>query len=108
MGAFPYFGSDSPDEILGQIMVVEVSERTNGNIDAVPLFVDAEGGDYHLTAGSPCIDAGTDVGLTLDIEGVPVPQGAEPDIGAFEFVYPNDPPVADARRDTVAAPHAAP
>ena len=29
-----------------------------GNIDADPLFADPDNGDYHLTAGSPCIDAG--------------------------------------------------
>ncbi len=29
-----------------------------GNIDADPLFVDAQNGDYRLAAGSPCIDAG--------------------------------------------------
>ena len=28
-----------------------------GNIDSEPIFVG--GGDYHLTAGSPCVDAGT-------------------------------------------------
>ena len=29
-----------------------------GTIDADPMFVDAANGDYRLTAGSPCIDAG--------------------------------------------------
>lgn len=30
----------------------------DGNIVTDPLFVDAENGDYHLSAESPCIDAG--------------------------------------------------
>jgi hypothetical protein len=39
-----------------------------GNIDADPLFVG--GGDYHLQAGSPCIDAGTSDGAPVeDFEG---------------------------------------
>lgn len=42
-----------------------------GNIDADPLFVDPNDGDYHLTANSPCIDAGdnTTVISTEDIDG---------------------------------------
>jgi len=39
-----------------------------------------------LDPGSPCIDAGTDVGLTEDYKGTSVPQKAAPDIGAHEFV----------------------
>ena len=64
------------------------------NIDADPLWVDPENGDYHLRVGSPCIDSGTDTGLTVDLDGNPRPvdvigtgidgPGAY-DMGAYEF-----------------------
>jgi len=70
-----------------------------GNINADPLFVGS--GDYHLTAGSPCIDAATsDNAPTTDMEGNPryddpsVPNtggGTYPyyDMGAFEYQMTN-------------------
>jgi hypothetical protein len=39
---------------------------------------------YHLQPGSPAINAGTDVGVTEDLEGSARPQGGTPDIGAIE------------------------
>lgn len=51
-----------------------------------PLFVDPANGDFHLQAGSPCIDAGTDVSIAEDADGTSMPQGAAPDIGAFEYI----------------------
>lgn len=51
-----------------------------GNIDANPLFVDPENGDYRLSENSPCIDAGEE-GLDPDIDGSPG------DIGALAFVH---------------------
>ena len=49
-----------------------------GNIDADPLFVDPVNGDFHLQAGSPCIDTG-DPNSPLDPDGTPA------DMGAFYF-----------------------
>ena len=42
--------------------------------------------DLHLQTASPCIDAGVDLGLSQDITGTAVPQGLNPDIGAYESV----------------------
>ncbi len=53
-----------------------------GMISADPLFVNNTGdhtGDYHLTAGSPCIDAGDPV------DPVPGGGGSRIDIGAYEY-----------------------
>jgi len=49
-----------------------------------PLF--AGPGDYHLTAGSPCVDAGNNDGITaaLDLDGAPRIQGLRVDMGAYE------------------------
>ena len=50
-----------------------------------PLFVDQFGENYNLMPSSPAIDAGIDLGFTLDFENNPTPKGLAPDIGAFEY-----------------------
>lgn len=63
---------------------VEGGAAGTGNIDAPALFWSPDGGpsgeerDFHLMAGSPCIDAG-DPASPLD------PDGSRADMGAFPF-----------------------
>jgi hypothetical protein len=63
--------------------------KTNSGQDAHsvnedPLFVSSS--DFHLQAASPCINAGTDVGLTTDYAGNSIV--GNHDIGAYEYIPP--------------------
>jgi len=51
-----------------------------GNFDLDPLFFDAPSGDYHLLAGSPCVDTGDPL-LASD------PDGSAADVGAVRFTH---------------------
>jgi len=64
-------GGDWTGSIAGQ-------NGINGNISLDPLFNAPAAGDYHLTAASPCIDAG-------DPAGTPDPDGSRSDMGACYF-----------------------
>jgi len=59
---------------------------------ADPLFLNYPGGnqatDFALTARSPAIDKGLNLGYRQDYAGVGIPQNNRPDIGAFEFPGP--------------------
>jgi PKD repeat protein len=67
------------------------------NIQYDPLFVESAIGNFYLQSASPCIDAGTDVGLTEDYAGNPVPYWYGVDIGAYEYVGEN--PLLNANAD---------
>lgn len=61
-----------------------VLTQTNDQNQLDPLFVDAANFNYHLMAGSPCIDKGIAAGApTTDLEGNP--RTSAPDQGCFEF-----------------------
>jgi hypothetical protein len=90
-GIYDYFDGESPT--LGYN---DVWNNTGGDysgvtpgahdISADPLLVDPTNGDFHLSSGSPCIDAGDPVNYpATDFEGDPRPMGLAPDIGADEF-----------------------
>ncbi len=85
---------DVPDEIaVFEDSVAEVSFSDleggwggSGNINSDPRFVDAAGGDFHLNADSPCIDAGDNGsagGKDLDRRRRII--GGQVDMGAYEF-----------------------
>jgi uncharacterized repeat protein (TIGR02543 family) len=58
---------------------------TNARVVTDPGFANASADDFHLRAGSPCIDVGTNIGMARDYDGTAIPQGSAPDIGAYEY-----------------------
>ncbi len=83
-----------------------------GNISADPLFKNAANGDFHLTQGSPVIDAGDNSAPNLpatDFDGNPrITDGnndgaATVDSGAYEFAPP-PPPTVSLSPSTVTFP----
>lgn len=98
---------NSPDQIYTTQEVavtfsnIEDGWPGEGNIDVDPVFVDAEGGNFRLSAGSPCIDAANNNAvppeITSDFDGNPrfvddpetddTGQGNPPvvDMGPYEF-----------------------
>ncbi|MBN2536970.1 right-handed parallel beta-helix repeat-containing protein [candidate division WOR-3 bacterium] len=67
-----------------------------GSISACPMYADSAGDDFHLQAGSPCIDAG-------DPASPPDPDSTRADMGAFWFFQtgaaePGSPVVTPASR----------
>ncbi|MFH1954025.1 MAG: right-handed parallel beta-helix repeat-containing protein [Pseudomonadota bacterium] len=88
--------SNTPNEIYGTSLGITYSDVQGGftgagNIASDPLFLG--NGDYHLTANSPCIDAGTSNGAPgTDLAGTSRPQGNGYDMGAYEFVSSSSPP----------------
>lgn len=88
----------SPDTIGGNrsgcifehnIIFPQTSTIAGSNVIADPQLVDAAAGNFHLKPTSPAVDAAMPTtGLTTDhdFEGTARPQGAKPDIGAYELV----------------------
>jgi len=59
-----------------------------------PLFVDAKGKDFHLTAESPAVDAGNPVvAPNSDLEGISRPQKGGVDIGPYELSQTSNNPL---------------
>jgi hypothetical protein len=67
-----YYSSSGPSE--------------TGKVTSNPLFTDVNNNNYSLQAGSPAINAGTNLGYTVDFLGMSIPQGGTPDMGAYEYI----------------------
>lgn len=61
-------------------------ETGSNHVEGSPGFINAASADFHLLAGSPCIDAGTSTGAPdTDFDGNSRPSGNGHDAGAYEF-----------------------
>jgi len=62
---------NTPEQISGRAVItysdIQGGWRGEGNINADPCFVDPDSNDFHLLAGSPCIDAGENSSVPADI-----------------------------------------
>jgi len=60
---------------------------SNNSFDGTnPQFANPTGGDFHLQSGSALRDTGVTLStVSVDVDGVPRPQGSSYDIGAYEF-----------------------
>ncbi len=85
--------ADPPGPIVSRLNTTVLITEGAGNLTGDPRFVDPTGGDYHLRAGSPAIDAGApnDLSLPADLDGISRVQSDAPDLGAFES-SPSPPP----------------
>ncbi len=73
-----------------QLEGTNVTEDHNTTLqDLATYFVDPAKLDLHLLPGSPAVDAGSaDLAPSTDLEGIPRPQGAGVDLGAYEWHEP--------------------
>ena len=94
-GAKKNFYNNNVHEIVGTL------DFAANNIDVAPLFVNTEKDDYHLGAGSLCINAGTNDAPELpglDMDGNPRIADNTVDIGAYEHSSTDYHP-ADTNKD---------
>jgi hypothetical protein len=77
------FFNASGGEVVMSGNATENTDFARGELFADPLLVDMQGGDYHLTAGSPARGKGVPTHFAADLDGNPA--GDPPDIGAYQF-----------------------
>jgi len=58
---------------------------STNQVSGDPRFIDPAAVDYHIHIGSAAMDAGTESGVSEDVDGDPRPLFTAPDIGADEY-----------------------
>ncbi len=102
-GAGNFIESNLLADVRGEQVYVGVASAThNSSLTSVEeaKFADPPGDDYSLAVGSPAIDAALPVsqcGVVDDYAGTLRPQGAAPDIGAYEFIADSAPTLPHLR-----------
>jgi hypothetical protein len=76
------------DSVVLDDGAVHRDDFEDGNYMVQPPDAALERSDFHLRQRSALRDAGIDVGVTLDCEGTPRPEGPVVDIGPYEYVPP--------------------
>jgi hypothetical protein len=93
-----YWSSDSTPHVnLVGMSLNSTSKKTN------PRFLDTTAANLHLQTASPAVNAGIEVGYTVDLGGVVVPTGGAPDIGSYEIGAQVNPTPTDEPTATVTA-----
>jgi hypothetical protein len=83
-----YYGNKSRSiDYLETVQPIYFSD----NLTEDPQFTNLSSESFTLLPTSPCIDAGTNVGLIQDYYDNFVPQGNSVDIGAFEYCIISSP-----------------
>jgi len=59
-----------------------------GSLSQDPEFIDAATDDYRMLAGNALLDAGTNLGVTIDLLGDPRPEGSGYAMGCYEAGVP--------------------
>ena len=79
--------TDETSSLIVTYSDVEGGYLGEGNLAAVPLFINSADKNYHLHTGSSCNDAGTNLNAPAnDIDDNNRPQGTKYDIGADEYL----------------------
>ena len=94
----PHVTHSNVNELCSEYCFPSGSASGFGNIDAVPMFADAQQGDFRLLPDSPCVDSGLNgtvpADVNTDLDGHPrIVDGnddgqAVVDIGAYESPLP--------------------